>query len=318
MINPIYQEGEELLLNPLGSKYLVASAHTYVNSSEFVVQEDSIISVLTGGDSSVAANDIDYKTSMGLSGVTLKQGALIVAPRGESFQSMTIDSGSIMAYNSISGGVKPSGIAPFSFGNALEFDGVNDFVDNINVDLTGLSFTMSLWLEMGLTGSTQGVFSGLSGNVGLFFRTNNEMRIADSDNNAINIQTSTALGQKRNIVISYDGTNMSVWFDGVSVVSPTASSGFDFVDILGLRSGNYLQGVLNEIAISSGYAATNQNVIDLYNSGNGALATDVLSNVIRYYRCNETDGLTTLIDTMGNQNGTLNNFTTPPAYFKPW
>tara|TARA_R110000850_G_scaffold25187_1_gene72882 strand:+ start:73 stop:1977 length:1905 start_codon:yes stop_codon:yes gene_type:complete len=112
MINPIYQEGEELLLNPLGSKYLVASAHTYVNSSEFVVQEDSIISVLTGGDSSVAANDIDYKSSMGLSGVTLKQGALIVAPRGESFQSMTIDSGSIMAYNSISGGVKPSGSVP--------------------------------------------------------------------------------------------------------------------------------------------------------------------------------------------------------------
>ena len=112
MINPIYQEGEELLLNPLGSKYLVASAHTYVNSSEFVVQEDSIISVLTGGDSSVAANDIDYKTSMGLSGVTLKQGALIVAPRGESFQSITIDSGSIMAYNSISGGVKPSGSVP--------------------------------------------------------------------------------------------------------------------------------------------------------------------------------------------------------------
>ena len=91
MINPIYQEGEELLLNPLGSKYLVASAHTYVNSSEFVVQEDSIISVLTGGDSSVAANDIDYKSSMGLSGVTLKQGALIVAPRGESFQSITND-----------------------------------------------------------------------------------------------------------------------------------------------------------------------------------------------------------------------------------
>ena len=108
MVNPIYQQGEELMLNPFGSKYLGVAAHTNVNSNEFIVQEDAIISVLTGGDSSIAANDVDYKASMSLSGVTLKQGALIVAPQGESFQSMTIDSGTIMAYNSVLGGTKPS------------------------------------------------------------------------------------------------------------------------------------------------------------------------------------------------------------------
>jgi len=108
MVNPIYQQGEELMLNPFGSKYLGVAAHTNVNSNEFIVQEDAIISVLTGGDSSIAANDVDYKASMSLSGVTLKQGALIVAPQGESFQSMTIDSGTIMAYNSVTGGTKPS------------------------------------------------------------------------------------------------------------------------------------------------------------------------------------------------------------------
>jgi len=96
------------MLNPFGSKYLGVAAHTNVNSNEFIVQEDAIISVLTGGDSSIAANDVDYKASMSLSGVTLKQGALIVAPQGESFQSMTIDSGTIMAYNSVTGGTKPS------------------------------------------------------------------------------------------------------------------------------------------------------------------------------------------------------------------
>ena len=108
MVNPIYQQGEELMLNPFGSKYLGVAAHTNVNSNEFIVQEDAVISVLTGGDSSIAANDVDYKASMSLSGVTLKQGALIVAPQGESFQSMTIDSGTIMAYNSVVGGTKPS------------------------------------------------------------------------------------------------------------------------------------------------------------------------------------------------------------------
>ena len=82
MVNPIYQQDEELLLNPFGSKYLGASEHIDVNSNEFVVQEDAVISVLTGGDASISENDIDYKTSMNLSGVTLKKGALIVAPVG--------------------------------------------------------------------------------------------------------------------------------------------------------------------------------------------------------------------------------------------
>jgi len=110
MVNPIYQQGEELLLNQFGSKYLGVAAHTNVNSNEFIVQEDAVISVLTGGDSSIAANNVDYKASMSLSGVTLKQGALIVAPQGESFQSITIDSGTIMAYNSVVGGTKPSAV----------------------------------------------------------------------------------------------------------------------------------------------------------------------------------------------------------------
>ena len=107
MVNPIYQQGEELLLNQFGSKYLGVAAHTNVNSNEFIIQEDAVISVLTGGDSSIAANNVDYKASMSLSGVTLKQGALIVAPQGESFQSMTIDSGTIITYDSVVSGTKP-------------------------------------------------------------------------------------------------------------------------------------------------------------------------------------------------------------------
>ncbi len=109
MVNPIYQQDEELLLNPFGSRYLSSDtgAYTDVNSNEFIVQEDTVISVLTGGDASISENSIDYKTSMNLSGVTLKKGALIVAPVGEAFKSITIDSGSIMAYNCVVKGEKP-------------------------------------------------------------------------------------------------------------------------------------------------------------------------------------------------------------------
>jgi len=116
MVNPIYQQGEGLLLNPLGSKRLGAGAYTAVNSSEFVAQEDTIISVLTGGDVAITEDNIDYKTSMNLGSVTLKKGALIVAPVGEAFKSITIDSGVIIAYNCVTGGTKPSLVSILDFG----------------------------------------------------------------------------------------------------------------------------------------------------------------------------------------------------------
>ncbi len=107
MVNPIFQQDEELLLNPFGSKYLPSGTYTDLNSNQFVVQEDAVISVLTGGDASIAENNIDYKASMNLSGVTLKKGALIVAPVREAFKSITIDSGAIVAYNCVVEGEKP-------------------------------------------------------------------------------------------------------------------------------------------------------------------------------------------------------------------
>ena len=116
MVNPIYQQGEGLLLNPLGSKRLGAGAYTAVNSSEFVAQEDTIISVLTGGDAAITENSIDYKTSMNLGSVTLKKGALIVAPVGEAFKSITIQSGVIIAYNCVTGGIKPALVSILDFG----------------------------------------------------------------------------------------------------------------------------------------------------------------------------------------------------------
>ena len=81
-----------------GSEYLNAAAHTEVNAYAFIVQEDTVIGVLTGGDASEAKNDIDYEATMNIDGITLKQGALIQAPAGELFQSITVTSGSVIAY----------------------------------------------------------------------------------------------------------------------------------------------------------------------------------------------------------------------------
>jgi hypothetical protein len=90
---------QDRLVGIFGSKYLAATiVHTSLNAYAFIVQEDTVISLIAGGSASTAAVDIDYLTTQSLSDVTLKQGALITAPQGELFQNITITSGSVIAY----------------------------------------------------------------------------------------------------------------------------------------------------------------------------------------------------------------------------
>lgn len=58
----------------------------------FVVNADAVVSQVLNRAGS------DITTSMGLSGVTLKTGMLISIPKGDNFSSITLSSGSIVAY----------------------------------------------------------------------------------------------------------------------------------------------------------------------------------------------------------------------------
>jgi uncharacterized protein YaiI (UPF0178 family) len=58
----------------------------------FVVNEDAVIAqVLNSAGTNVTS-------SMGLSSVTINQGMLITAPKGDYFSSITLTSGSVVAY----------------------------------------------------------------------------------------------------------------------------------------------------------------------------------------------------------------------------
>ena len=81
------------LIGTFGSKYLAEGEYAGVNAYAFIVQADTEITTLLGGDASTAAATDNYLTAMNLSGVTLKQGALIQAPAGELFQSITVGTG---------------------------------------------------------------------------------------------------------------------------------------------------------------------------------------------------------------------------------
>jgi len=82
------------LVGIFGCEYLNVAAHTGKNIYAFIVQADTVLTSLVGGDASTIGSagfvNVDYLAEMNLSGVTLKQGALIVAPVGEVFTGITI------------------------------------------------------------------------------------------------------------------------------------------------------------------------------------------------------------------------------------
>ncbi len=59
----------------------------------FVVNADAVVSA------ALDRNGASVMTSIGLTGVTLKQGTFISLPDGDYFSSITLTSGSIVAYN---------------------------------------------------------------------------------------------------------------------------------------------------------------------------------------------------------------------------
>lgn len=59
----------------------------------FVVNEDAVVSAILDSSST------SILSSLGLSGVTLKSGAFISVPDGDYISSITLTSGSIIAYN---------------------------------------------------------------------------------------------------------------------------------------------------------------------------------------------------------------------------
>jgi len=215
---------------------------------------------------------------------------------------------------------------PFSFGNALQFDGVNDFVNYSEVEF--LNGTLSFWINLQQTGPF--VFSslGTSKNSWVIVNTTSggQLRVRVERNNnqlTFNSPITISLNNWYHCVYTFHGDSANTYVNGVASSSNpqaygTAAQSFNMDRIARLWStDNYYEFKIDEIAAWDTILTPTQ-ISNLYNSGNGDFATKYSpANLLRYYRCNEEDGATILIDAQGNGNGTLNNFSTPPAYFIP-
>lgn len=78
---------------------LIADTSAKTNRSFYalIIQEDTVIATLSGVDENYST--VNFLTTIGLASKTLKQGALITVPSGNKITSLTLTSGSLIAYN---------------------------------------------------------------------------------------------------------------------------------------------------------------------------------------------------------------------------
>jgi len=172
---------------------------------------------------------------------------------------------------------------------SVSFDGSDDYMDAGNVtELNSISaFTISMWVnfEHVTGGAVMSVFTSgtsTSNRIEFVFNSINELRfgVDRSVNNCVlNISSPTdyrSTNAWHNILGTYDGTNVTLFFDGsqvattTSYVPGTTSSTHGNDTTVGRRTlggGNlYFNGLMDEVAIFNS-ALSASNITSIYNSG---------------------------------------------------
>jgi len=215
----------------------------------------------------------------------------------------------------------PNGSSPapaFEFGNALEFDGGNDYVTYSQLSITGKG-VISFWYNDATTSQIEifNLSSNASYFIGVVASLNKVYYKAGSSVHHFNFSGGITAGIWNHILISIDVSAVTVnaWINGVQSdnVDLTSSRAF-YSDRWNLREGGYDDFTLDETGIKLGVTGTTANALALYNGGAGASFDTVFPSPNRHYKLNETAGTVAADSGSDGANGTLVNFTLPGAW----
>jgi hypothetical protein len=215
-------------------------------------------------------------------------------------------------YNKIRGGALGPAAIPFAFGNALQFDGVNDYIQTTSTaNLTG-TIGLSFWLK-----SAAGVSAvPFAGNGTEYIQTQPSLNrvVGYIDNVAVWTHTYTQTPDVwQHFLLTYIGTEARMYINGVesSTLARANTAGRTFsINRVGSWTGSSGSSVMtvDELAATTNSSGLTE-AEALYNSGNGNDANAVFGSTELYYHLNESGTATTAVDSSGNGNdGTLNNF----------
>ena len=199
--------------------------------------------------------------------------------------------------------------AGFGFGNALTF-GDSDKVDLDSGVVVNGAFILSFWMNLPGFVSSRRFVTNSGGNDRLV--TNSSTAIAfiwTVSQYIFNFASAMSIDTWVHVVWTRaaSGGAMDMWVDGVGTTSTNSVTTALTLQTIGY-STSFL-GIIDEFAILAGTEATQTNVDDLYNGGDGANFEDVMGPADVYLQLNESGTATTAVDTSANGNdGTLNNF----------
>jgi hypothetical protein len=205
------------------------------------------------------------------------------------------------------------GQPPFSFGNALKFDGVNDYVSFSNITTT-TTWSISFWFKY-ISGMLFSNFGASNEYIQSFNSTN--LRIVTGADSKFYAVPAMTIGTWYHCFISVNSGSARLYLNSVQSLSGAQTNNTSItLNAMGTFNGGsfYFGGTLDEVGILTGVAGTAQNAIDLYNSGNGANFETIMGGSTAYWRMNGTSGDSTAIDEQGTYNGTLNNFNTATCW----
>jgi len=203
---------------------------------------------------------------------------------------------------------------PFSFGNALQFDGVNDRASSASKVIAG-TYSIYFWVNFNQKNK---VLFGSSFPYLLYPQTN--LWYWQGFDASQNFTYTAPLSTWLAVTISRNASNLCTLFiNGVQIDTCTRAGNLTFNNISGY-AGLIFDGIIDELYIYDGVEANLADNQAFYNSGNGMdLRTRAgFEAPDRYYSFNEADGSTIVTDAgTDGANLTLTNFSTPPAYLIP-
>lgn len=190
-------------------------------------------------------------------------------------------------------------------GNALDFDGTNDYVNIGNIGMNVSSFTIEMWIKPDFTTSDMRIISDISGSTN-DFGTRFQAGSVEVWNPWLKVTSSTIpVGQWTHIAITKNGTSTTGFVNGVQEDTVTTNAinaaplgiGATFL----LSYGTYFNGQMDEVRFWSVPRTAAQIQADMYKELSGAE-----SNLLAYYKFNESSGSTTAADSSGHgRTGTL-------------
>ncbi len=204
-------------------------------------------------------------------------------------------------------------------GNALNFDGVNEFVsvpDDASLE-TSSTLTVEAWVRPDVTTSFRGIAAryftgGDASNVfALQINSGNyQFVVNESDNNLITASSAATASTWTHVAGVADGTNVNIYVDGILMSSTAYDGTITSNSSRGLFIGKYrtedlfgaYDGLIDEVRIWNTARTAAEIQSNMFESLTGSE-----TGLMAYYTFNESTG-TTLDDNSVNSNtGTLNN-----------